>query len=1713
MRCKDFRRFVVVWLLLCVGWSAWAIPLKTGYSLVRWGPSLLPADLSGYVAAAESGSGTIAVRADGRLDVWGPGGLEVAQTITNAVDVAISNFGWVVLLSNGGVTYWANPAMEADVFKTLPFPNWLTNGIAVGAPDGRGMTVLTADGEVYVGGPVAFPGYEVPVAATNIVKLVTGGFTSIAIRGDGRLIGWGSDVRGSLSQLAPMTNVVQVAVGSFNNFVVLSDGTVMHFGLDAPADSRVPGLSNVVEVATYGAAFRDMAFARLADGSLRTIYGSEPPNWLIAAELYAGGGAPGAWVRMPLLADEQGEWLHGLKQTVPGTSRTLTARFPAKPAGPFIWMHDGEVIVGENGATLMVVEPVGRYEVKVDDEGALLTSPAVEFVSSVPRFVIEPLDYVGESGTNLVLMSTAVSALPVTYSWRIDGEPLATWNARTGAFGTDVPAADQSWLDLGVGRPALSGDYSVIASTQSGSVTSRVATVSIHQGPTQDVRQLEGTSWQYLNQGVFKRELAQTFVPQISGRLERMWLHGCVRLADPEIPTLVAIVNTVAFAPGTEVLGQAIIRHLNCDQGQFVDFLEPEIFLEAGQTYAVFLQNAVEGSWGASDLYDFRISENIYGGGFLWHRDLPNGIWQTLHDLSNQTSFDLFFSTYMRPGIPALRLAGLIQGARVAVGESVELQVIPGPGFQPGPEVELRVNGQRATAVAGAPFRFVWVPQSAGEVTLVAATTVDEVEMVTQPIAVSVVAGRPANDDFAAPLQLTGEALSESFNLVGAGLEAGEIPALATARERTAWWTWTAPRSANLTAVLRGVATDVSLEVFAGGTVDSLVKVSEGSGEARLSVEGGRTYRIRISMSADIATTTGTLLLALNDVEITRPGLGNILGAPGNYVVETARTASVRTLTNIVVIMAGQPVSQQTNVPFSVMVPIPNGYPVISLEVTDENGITTTSKPVSLTVRPANDDYNQAITLTGRQLTISASTVGASKSGSDPYYADNIGAHSIWYSWTAPASGVGWMSAPGVPGMVLMGAYSTSTSGASSGPGTDVGSNALYREGSPAVFNAVAGRTYHLLVDAVETNFSWILNLGPRNDLFERAAPIIRAEHEEYVELEGTLLEHREERLAPPNAQGSWWWTWRAPLSGSMLLRASSTGEPVAARVFSGKDFINLETVASGVTGSVSEMRFEAVEGQDYHLALFDFEPTAGSARLQLLVESVRILDPRPGAVVRMGSPLRIQTEFSAVNETLAEMRFTANGQLIGTATNGVTSFDWQPTIPGNYVLQAMARAASDREFIAGSVRVAVYVGESVPQPRLTSGPSFPGAFVFDAAGTLHLIGAPGTGFGLTRPPRFGIPEQGFWPQQVSRWLDLAPLSPDFTVTNDWLLALGSDGRIYVDGEDPLSLPAGVNGFVALRPGWRAAAAIGDNGQVYLNGSQLVDLPVGHQWVDAAHAGYLYAALDSLGRIVCKHQEAWNGPVVASWIAPLNGATRWVRLAPSRSYVVAIDDKGELYLITISELNGTRDYNLKTVPIVRPSGVNAWRDFSGGEHHFLVLSDDGRLFAWGRNWEGQLGTGFGKGDFYNLTPVIMPLGVTAWVEIAAGAFQSMAIGNDCALYGWGENLQGQLGVPPSTPIFEPLRISNVEGVCGEPVLFSRTPATQLPDGTFKLAFPTLMNRRYVIQYSDLTATWKNAAGLVTGTGGMVEWIDAGPPATDSPPVEQSQRLYRVLFAP
>src|SRR2546423_1040147 len=147
---------------------------------------------------------------------------------------------------------------------------------------------------------------------------------------------------------------------------------------------------------------------------------------------------------------------------------------------------------------------------------------------------------------------------------------------------------------------------------------------------------------------------------------------------------------------------------------------------------------------------------------------------------------------------------------------------------------------------------------------------------------------------------------------------------------------------------------------------------------------------------------------------------------------------------------------------------------------------------------PNNDNFAAAQAISGTSGSVTGTNVEATKEAGEPNHANagNAGGKSVWYSWTAPASGPATINTAGSNFDTLLGVYR----GTSVSALTLVGSNDDYAgPGGPSQvgFSATSGTTYMVAVDGFSgasgnLSLSWSLNspVTPANDMFANAQAI-----------------------------------------------------------------------------------------------------------------------------------------------------------------------------------------------------------------------------------------------------------------------------------------------------------------------------------------------------------------------------------------------------------------------------------------------------------------------------------------------------------------------------------------------------------------------------------------------------------------------------------------------
>lgn len=164
---------------------------------------------------------------------------------------------------------------------------------------------------------------------------------------------------------------------------------------------------------------------------------------------------------------------------------------------------------------------------------------------------------------------------------------------------------------------------------------------------------------------------------------------------------------------------------------------------------------------------------------------------------------------------------------------------------------------------------------------------------------------------------------------------------------------------------------------------------------------------------------------------------------------------------------------------------------------------------------------------------------------------------------------------------------------------------------------------------------------------------------------------------------------------------------------------------------------------------------------------------------------------------------------------------------------------------------------------------------------------------------------------------------------------------------------------------------------------------------------------------------------------------------PNLTDVIAISAGGEYSMALLSngsvvtwgansdgQLGNGTDEPSSTPVIV--SGLPSIKGISAGDAHGLAVTEDGFVYAWGLNDVGQIGNGETSAN-----PVLTPVqveGLSNVDAVCAGTTFSLALDNDGKVWAWGLNDEGQLGdgstINSSTPV-EVIDIANISAIaCG-----------------------------------------------------------------------------------
>ncbi|XP_066430143.1 probable E3 ubiquitin-protein ligase HERC3 isoform X2 [Eleutherodactylus coqui] len=165
-----------------------------------------------------------------------------------------------------------------------------------------------------------------------------------------------------------------------------------------------------------------------------------------------------------------------------------------------------------------------------------------------------------------------------------------------------------------------------------------------------------------------------------------------------------------------------------------------------------------------------------------------------------------------------------------------------------------------------------------------------------------------------------------------------------------------------------------------------------------------------------------------------------------------------------------------------------------------------------------------------------------------------------------------------------------------------------------------------------------------------------------------------------------------------------------------------------------------------------------------------------------------------------------------------------------------------------------------------------------------------------------------------------------------------------------------------------------------------------------------------------------------------------ILVACGEAHSVALNSQGQLFSWGAGSEgqlgHSTTEHSVPVPRLIKKLSPQKILQVSCGNLHCLALSDDGQLFSWGQNNHGQLG--LGHGFLQQSSPQrVKSLEGIPLAQVTAGGYHSFALSLSGAVFGWGKNSSGQLGlndeqVRVSPCHVKPLRSQKVVYIsCGE----------------------------------------------------------------------------------
>ena len=148
----------------------------------------------------------------------------------------------------------------------------------------------------------------------------------------------------------------------------------------------------------------------------------------------------------------------------------------------------------------------------------------------------------------------------------------------------------------------------------------------------------------------------------------------------------------------------------------------------------------------------------------------------------------------------------------------------------------------------------------------------------------------------------------------------------------------------------------------------------------------------------------------------------------------------------------------------------------------------------------------------------------------------------------------------------------------------------------------------------------------------------------------------------------------------------------------------------------------------------------------------------------------------------------------------------------------------------------------------------------------------------------------------------------------------------------------------------------------------------------------------------------------------------WSKVSCNGYFTGAIKTDGTLWTWGANGYGQLGDgTNLNRSSPLQIGAETTWKSISCGYGHMAALKTDGTIWLWGSNYDYQLGNTIAP---VFSSPVQLGAGGTDWAAVKAGGYFTLAMKNDGSIWSWGSNYNGELGLGNTVQQSEPQQIGS-----------------------------------------------------------------------------------------